>query len=132
MYPLNRTGQKSKNLTTITCICMHIESVRQSISVKIHQHKYRFLAKRKNFSVLYFFGILLFFFFLYWKVFHILIFLHLTMEVLYRRKEKKESCITYWILLYTRIFVIYRVEEIFQTRSPQPQMILEKVATSGH
>lgn len=44
---------------------MYIESVRQSISVKIHQHKYRFLAKRKNFSVLYFFGILLFFFFFF-------------------------------------------------------------------
>lgn len=90
MYPLNRTGQKSKNLTNNNMyICMYIESVRQSISVKIHQHKYRFLAKRKNFSVLYFFGILLFFFL--WKVFHILIFLHLTMEVLYRRKEKKRK-----------------------------------------
>lgn len=70
MYPLNRTGQKSKNLTNNNMyICMYIESVRQSISVKIHQHKYKFLAKRKNFSVLYFFGILLFFFFFVVKSF---------------------------------------------------------------
>lgn len=50
MYPLNRTGQKSKNLTNNNMyICMYIESVRQSISVKIHHINTDFLLSEKTF-----------------------------------------------------------------------------------